>query len=153
MHGEGILFFENDYQLNKTIEIFNNIIQNPIEIINDIEICTRNILKGDFSNIKRYKGNFANNNKEGFGTCNYKNGACYIGEWKNDKYDGNGTFFKKNGEYIEGKWKNGKKNGHMILFDRYQNKLDEADFYEDNIINDSSSLIPQIKLKFLCLNI
>ena len=88
------------------------------------------------------------NNKEGFGICYYKNGACYRGEWKNNKYDGEGRFIKNNGNYIEGKWKNGKKNGLMILYDKNGKKLDEANYIEDHLINSSSGLSTSKKISF-----
>ena len=95
MHGKGVLSFIENYNLDKTFEVFSNIIKNPLAVINDLETYATNLFKGDLGNIKEYDGNFVNNKKEGFGTCRYKNGASYSGEWKNDKYDGKGVFFKK----------------------------------------------------------
>ena len=154
IEGKGILFFDGNYYVDKTIEVMNNLFENPSEILDDLEIFTKNVLKGDFSQIKKYEGNFVNNNKEGFGICYYKNGTLYSGEWKNNKYDGNGTFYKKNGKFIEGKWKNGKKNGHMILYDGDSNILDEADFIEDELINVSSfsSLSKKISFSLFSVN-
>ena len=83
MNGKGVLSFDKNYPIDKTIEVMNNLFKKPEEILDDLELFAKNALKGDFSQIEKYEGNFVNNNKEGFGICYYKNGACYRGEWKN----------------------------------------------------------------------
>jgi hypothetical protein len=43
----------------------------------------------------KYKGDWYDNKKEGFGTLTYSNGDVYEGEFRADKREGKGTFYKK----------------------------------------------------------
>lgn len=90
-----------------------------------------------------YEGEFADDNREGFGTyvfgtggyyegewlqnkrvgkgiMKFSDGSKYIGEWKRNKRDGSGVFFSldaKGNEVVEycGEWQNNKRNGVGIV--------------------------------------
>lgn len=54
-----------------------------------------------------------NNEKHGFGICEYVNGGRYIGQFVNDKRDGIGKLISKNGEIYQGEYKNDVIDGFM----------------------------------------
>ena len=56
----------------------------------------------------RYKGEFINGKREGYGIYYFSNGNYYKGEWKNNKQHGKGTLYKWDGDIIyEGEYVNG----------------------------------------------
>jgi hypothetical protein len=54
-----------------------------------------------------------NNEKHGFGICEYTNGGRYVGQFVNDKRDGIGKLISKNGETYQGEFKNDVIDGFM----------------------------------------
>jgi len=58
-----------------------------------------------------YSGQWAGNNRHGFGTQSWPDGAGYVGIWRNNKAEGRGSFtFPDGGVYI-GEWKDNKFHG------------------------------------------
>lgn len=51
-----------------------------------------------------YTGEWASNQRNGFGTNNYSSGSVYEGEWKNDMRHGHGKMVYENGDIYEGQW-------------------------------------------------
>ena len=45
----------------------------------------------------KYDGNFANNQRHGFGALSWSNGHYYEGQWQNDQLSGKGFFKSKDG--------------------------------------------------------
>jgi hypothetical protein len=92
----------------------------------------------------RYKGDWKDDEKDGFGTQIYPNGDKYEGEWKNNKREGKGTLWVMNQrkklirEYT-GMWQNDKKNGSGTIFfsngDRYDG------FWVDNRMSGYGRLV------------
>lgn len=56
----------------------------------------------------RYIGAFFQGNRQGTGTCFWKNGSRFFGEWKGDKPDGPGVFINAQSVKQQGLWKKGK---------------------------------------------
>ena len=60
----------------------------------------------------RYKGDWVNDQREGFGKYNYENGDYYEGQWKNGLENGFGKLYNENGNIkYKGDWVNGKREG------------------------------------------
>lgn len=68
----------------------------------------------------QYKGEWANNKKNGKGTLKYPNGDKYEGEWLDNKRHGFGTYWVcEAGKYrvqYNGTWVNGKQEGFGVFF-------------------------------------
>jgi len=58
--------------------------------------------------IKKYIGEFKNNQRNGTGTFYYENGNVFEGEWKDGKRNGKGTLTKKEGPMKSGIWEDDK---------------------------------------------
>ncbi|XP_078135509.1 radial spoke head 10 homolog B isoform X2 [Sander vitreus] len=59
-----------------------------------------------------YKGDWVNNNREGWGVRRYPSGNMYSGEWKNNLRHGEGTMrWLKLGQQYVGMWQNGVQHG------------------------------------------
>ena len=59
---------------------------------------------GMFSHVPggKYKGDWKNNMKDGFGTQTYTDGSIYEGEFSRDEREGKGTFYMKIGKKVSG---------------------------------------------------
>lgn len=64
-------------------------------------------------NNTKYKGEWLNNKKDGFGVLINAEGEVYDGNWANDQIEGFGKFVNKGGAVYEGEWRN---NRQVILF-------------------------------------
>ena len=92
----------------------------------------------------KYKGDWKNDKKNGFGVQIYPNGNKYEGEWYNNKRHGKGTYWILNQRnklirQYTGKWENDKKNGTGTIFflngDRYDG------FWVDNKMSGYGRLV------------
>ncbi|GMI35205.1 hypothetical protein TrCOL_g6727 [Triparma columacea] len=85
---------------------------------------------GEFSHVpgSKYKGEWKNNKKWGFGTQTYRKGDVYEGEWENDRRSGKGTYYvlknKKLSKEYAGDWLNDKKDGLGVFIDSSGNKYE-----------------------------
>ena len=90
-----------------------------------------------------YYGKLENNQRNGYGKFEYKDGSIYEGEWKNDFINGIGSL-RINGTVIyEGDWINNKRNGNGVSYENGKKvydgqwKDDKKDgngtYYENNI--------------------
>lgn len=52
----------------------------------------------------QYKGNFAENKKDGYGEISYSDGKTYKGQFKTDKRHGNGTLVTNSTTNYTGQW-------------------------------------------------
>ena len=57
------------------------------------------------NHIKNTKGEYKNNEKNGFGTEIYEDGSKYVGNFTNHERDGQGTYYYTNGDKYVGEWK------------------------------------------------
>jgi hypothetical protein len=62
-----------------------------------------------------YIGDFANNMREGIGTCAYNNGDTYSGEWLADKRHGRGELTLANGSVYTGSFANNVRSGYGVF--------------------------------------
>lgn len=92
----------------------------------------------------KYKGDWKNDKKHGFGVQIYPNGNKYEGEWRQNKRHGKGTYWILNQRnklirQYTGKWENDKKNGPGTIFflngDRYDG------FWVDNKMSGYGRLV------------
>ncbi|CAF4783522.1 unnamed protein product, partial [Rotaria socialis] len=80
--------------------------------------------KGEYKNGKRhgfgkltlsngsfYEGRFVENEKHGFGIYKWSNGAIYEGEFAHDQPHGKGKLTSRSGDIYDGVWANGKRHG------------------------------------------
>jgi hypothetical protein len=58
-----------------------------------------------------YKGQWADDMKEGFGQLAIPNGASYIGSWAKNRKNGPGCYTFPNGDQYDGEWKDDMKHG------------------------------------------
>lgn len=77
----------------------------------------------------KFKGEWKNDKKNGFGIQIYQNGDKYEGEWRNNKRHGKGTLWRKNnkGKLIReytGEWKYDKKWGLGTMYFDNCNRYD-----------------------------
>ncbi len=54
----------------------------------------------DYPNGAKYKGDFEDGYRSGYGFYYYYGGDYYMGEWKNDKKEGVGTYYYADGTYF-----------------------------------------------------
>lgn len=73
-----------------------------------------------------YKGDFENDEMEGYGEYKHENGDNYVGEFKKSKRNGRGLFKFKNMGFYEGNWEDGFQDGYGELF------WDNGDKYKGN---------------------
>lgn len=59
----------------------------------------------------KYKGNWKEGKKHGYGLLNYASGEKYEGNFKNDQMHGVGTYHYSDGSVYNGEWENNRKNG------------------------------------------
>jgi len=64
-----------------------------------------------YSDGSKYKGDWLDKKRHGYGIWIRPDGVKYEGEWENDKPDGQGTIYYSDGGSYRGGWKNGKKHG------------------------------------------
>jgi hypothetical protein len=85
------------------------------------------------NNGNAYDGNFLNEKFDGYGECQYKNGAIYKGEWKKGKEHGNGTFiYAEKKRTYKGGFVNGKKEGYgELIWDGIATY--KGDFYNNTL--------------------
>ena len=69
----------------------------------------------DKNNKLIFKGQFINNERNGYGTLRYGNGDLYEGNFTNNKLEGNGEYHFSNGDNWEGVFQNNMKNGIGIM--------------------------------------
>ena len=69
-----------------------------------------------YSDGSKYKGDWLENKRHGYGIWIRPDGVKYEGEWENDKPDGQGTIYYSDGGSYRGGWKNGKKHGRGTLY-------------------------------------
>jgi hypothetical protein len=63
-----------------------------------------------------YRGEFVNNQKEGYGTIEWKDGAKYQGEFKENQINGYGIIEYPDDKFYQGEVKNGKMDGFGEFF-------------------------------------
>ena len=59
--------------------------------------------------IFRYKGEYVNDQKHGYGEFTWPDGRKYAGQWFNAKQHGSGTYTNVKGETREGVWEDGRR--------------------------------------------
>ncbi len=69
-----------------------------------------------YSDGSKYKGDWLDKKRHGYGIWIRPDGVKYEGEWENDKPDGQGTIYYSDGGSYRGDWKNGKKHGTGTLY-------------------------------------
>ena len=111
-------------------------------IINSLK---KDLNYGEQENEKyKYKGEFKNGKREGYGECNYKNGEFYQGGWINDKRQGKGRLYYKNekyeGNFINGNYINDKSNEKKYSFEIGPNENENDDIDDDEILIDDPKL-------------
>ncbi|CAF0793589.1 unnamed protein product [Brachionus calyciflorus] len=78
-----------------------------------------------------YKGEMANNLRNGFGIYVYDNNFFrYEGEWKDGIKQGNGKFIMKDGSFYEGEFNNGEMTGKGYKYDKNRETEYTGDFVE-----------------------
>lgn len=96
-------------------------------------------VKKDFPYIHgdKYKGEWNQNHKEGFGVQINADGTKYEGEWKQGKRDGRGTLWiKKHKKYVKqyaGEWRSDKKEGYGFYY------YDNGDVYRGDWLKNKRS--------------
>ena len=101
--------YRTHYYLNGDI-LKNKITENEKDDNeNEEDQTTYSIYK--WTNGDMYKGEWKNNNFEGYGIHYISNGDKYEGEWKKNNKDGLGIKVWSNGKIYSGYWKNDTKNG------------------------------------------
>ncbi len=92
----------------------------------------------------KYKGQWENDKKNGFGVQIYAKGSKYEGEWKDNKRHGKGTLWfmntkKKLIRQYTGEWKIDKKNGSGTMFFQSGNRYDG--FWVNNKMNGYGRMV------------
>lgn len=64
-----------------------------------------------WSDGRKYEGEWKNNKMEGYGIFTWPDGRRYEGEYIDDKKEGKGVFYWPDGRKYDGDWKNGKQHG------------------------------------------
>ena len=62
----------------------------------------------------RYEGTFADNVRNGYGTCYFVDGGEYVGHWRNDRQNGFGVHTYPNLDEYRGKWVGGMRCGKGV---------------------------------------
>ena len=86
----------------------NDSAKSDIENFNDCEEREEFV----FENGARYKGQWKESVRHGFGVQIWPDGAKYEGYWKNNKAHGQGVFWHVYGAKYEGAWKRDKAHGY-----------------------------------------
>ncbi len=107
------LMFNKD-KLPDKIKIYNNNIKqlfydtiDDITINNNYNYNEYGLLNGynEYNyNRYRYKGEYLNGMRHGYGVMTYLNGGVYEGQWSYNKQNGQGTYTFPDGKIYEGRW-------------------------------------------------
>lgn len=117
----------SDCENGKTIQTKYTIDGELVSLYNDNGCCIyQGMFRGNFlsgiiregegdesdNDICIYKGNWNNDQKDGFGRYFHEGELRYRGMWKNNKPNGHGEFFNENGDMqYEGEWED----GHLFI--------------------------------------
>lgn len=69
-----------------------------------------------FRNGARYDGTYKNGKRDGYGLMVYPDGSIYAGEWQANNRHGFGLYIYANGDRYEGEWENNEKNGIGLYY-------------------------------------
>ena len=72
----------------------------------------------NWSDGRRFDGDWANNKMHGYGVFTWSDGRLYEGEYVDDKKEGKGRFKWPDGREYYGNWKNGKQHGEGEYIDK-----------------------------------
>ena len=78
-----------------------------------------------------YRGDFENNERNGYGIMSDEDGRRYEGHWKNGLMNGKGTYNDGNNRVYIGFWKNGLKNGKFIEKNLATSEIEEGIYRDD----------------------
>eukprot|EP01035_Chromulina_nebulosa_P017113 gene17113-22627_t len=110
-----------------------SVIKDP-QLKNKNIIRDKNVVVFPFITGSKYKGEWKNDKKDGFGKEISPNGNVYTGEWADDLYHGRGTLWVKKDKKLKhlyvGDWANGLKEGFGVYY------YDNEDVYQGEWKND-----------------
>mmetsp|Transcript_8699 Transcript_8699/g.12861 ORF Transcript_8699/g.12861 Transcript_8699/m.12861 type:complete len:767 (+) Transcript_8699:134-2434(+) len=88
-------------------------------------------VKGKYRYVRKYKGEYKGDKKEGQGIFYYRDGSIYEGEWKNNLRCGNGQLYLTDGSKYDGEWDEGKQAGFGIFY--YKNGDRFEGYFKDGM--------------------
>ena len=98
--------------------------------------------------IKKYEGDWKNDQKNGKGTYYWPNGDKYSGDWLNGHRTGNGVYYYKSGDIFYGQFKDSQRSGEGIYYFKKDNNFSVGEYENEKLKKEIAWILTDRKTFF-----